>query len=381
MVKTTKKIINPFIVLIAMSSVIVAGESTLNEADSQKKWTFRKIENRGGRVAWYKGKNHNLIAFDSITDIGIKNTDLFVMQPNGKEKRNITAKSIIPRGFIGQPAWHPNGTHLVLQAENRNSNHRLLNHMAWGINNDLWIINKDGTEAQLIWSSQLNHAALHPHFNKDGNKIVFAQRTATGKSWRWIRRLNLGAGGENQWDGWNIHLADFDINKRGKNMLSNHKTLSPNGRGFYETHGFTDNGKFIYSFTPNGQAYVDDIYVCNEDGTNVKKLIDSPATWDEHGIFSPSGKSMAFISSRGDKNWRAPKSRANALRTELYLKQRGKIIQLTDFNKNNAKKKRFLVSDYDWNSSGNKIVFQVVPLVGNRSESPELWMLIFSESQ
>ncbi|MBN1663428.1 MAG: PD40 domain-containing protein [Deltaproteobacteria bacterium] len=370
----------PLIILLIISSVVVAEEDPY-KTDGQQKWTVLKIENKGGRVAWHKGKNHNLIAFDSITDVEMKNTDLFVMQPDGNAKENITARSIIPRGFIGQPAWHPSGKYLVLQAESNNSKHRFFNHMAWGINNDLWIINKDGTEAKLIWSSSLNHAALHPHFNKDGTKIIFAQRTATGKSWRWIRRLNLGAGGENQWDGWNIHLADFDIDKRGKNMLSNHKTLSPNGRGFYETHGFTDNGKFIYSFTPNGQAYVDDIYVCDEDGTNVKKLIDSPATWDEHGIFSPSGKSMAFISSRGDKNWSAPKSRANTLRTELYLKRSGKIIQLTDFNKYKARKKRFLVSDYDWNSLGNKIVFQVAPLIGNRSESPELWMLTFSESQ
>ncbi len=377
--KLIRKLI-PLIVLLIISSFVVAEEDSF-KTDGHKEWTVVKTEDKGGRVAWHKGKNHNLIAFDSITDVEMKNTDVFVMQPNGNEKTNLTARSLIPRGFIGQPAWHPGGKHLVIQAENTNSKHRLLNHMAWGINNDLWIINKDGTEAQLIWSSSLNHAALHPHFNKDGTKIIFAQRTATGKSWRWIRRLNLGAGGENQWDGWNIHLADFDIGKRGKNMLSNHKTLSPNGRGFYETHGFTDDGKLIYSFTPNGQAYVDDIYVCDEDGTNVKKLIDSPATWDEHGIFSPSGKSMAFISSRGDKNWSAPKSKANTLRTELYLKQSGQIIQLTDFNKKEEKKKRFLVSDYDWNASGNKIVFQVAPFIGNRSESPELWMLTFPVSQ
>jgi Tol biopolymer transport system component len=376
-----KNIIKALFLLFAMSSMVFAEELDPHKIDDTIKWKSSKIENNGGRVDWYKGRKHNLIAYDSIIDVFLKNTDLFVMQPNGKEKRNITAESPIPKGFIGQPAWHPNGEHLILQAESRHSKHRFLNHMAWGINNDLWLIKKDGAKAQIVWSTPLNHAALHPHFNKDGTKIVFAQRTPTGKSWRWIKRLNLGGNGENHWDGWSIHLADFDINKSGKDMLVNHKKLSPNKNGFYETHGFTDDGQIIYSFTPNGQAYVDDIYICNADGANVKTLISNTATWDEHGAFAPSGKAMAFISSRGNKSWRAPKSKANTLRTELYLKREGEIIQLTNFNLVKESKKRFLVSDFDWNAAGNKIIFQVAPMIGNRAESPELWMLIFSQPQ
>jgi len=90
---------------------------------------------------------------------------------------------------------------------------------------------------------------------------------------------------------------------------------------------------------------------------------------------------MAFVSSRTDKNWRAPGSRANSLRTELYLKREGAIIQLTDFNEGGESKRRYLVSDYDWNAAGTKIVYQVVPIDGKRASSPELWMLIFSEPQ
>lgn len=376
-----KTVIRALLVLFAMARLVPAEEVTWHQTDGQDKWAFHKIEGKGGRVDWFKGKKHNLIVFDSVTDVSSKNTDLFVMRPNGEEKKNITAGSIIPRGFIGQPAWHPNGEHIVLQAESCNSKHRLLSHMAWGINNDLWLIRKDGTEAQRIWPSPLNHATLHAHFNNDGTKIVFSQRTATGKSWRWIRLLDLGAGGENHWDGWSIHLANFDINKAGRDMLSNHRMLSPNGPGFYETHGFTDTGKLVYSFTPSGQAYVDDIYVCDEDGTNVTQLIDSSDTWDEHGAFAPSGESLAFISSRGDRDWRAPKSKARTLRTELYLKRKGGIIQLTNFNIDKENKRRFIVSDYDWDASGKNIIFQVAPFVGDRAESPELWMLRFSKPQ
>jgi Tol biopolymer transport system component len=352
-----------------------------NRSVDTKNWNSVKIENSGGRVDWYKGKSHDLIVFDAITDPTQKNTDLFVMRPDGTGKRNITTDSIITKGFIGQPAWHPGGEHIVLQAENNNSEHRLLNHMAWGINNDLWLIKKDGTDAQLLWSSPLNHGALHPHFNKTGTRIMFAERIPQGKSWRWIKRLNLGGGGENHWDGWRIHLADFDITKSGKEMLSHHKVITPNGNGFYETHGFTDDENIVYSFTPKGKPYADDIYIGTLDGTNVKNLTASPATWDEHGIFSPSGRSMAFISSRDDESWRAPKSRAKTLRTELYLQRSGEIIQLTNFNKDKKSKIRYLVSDYDWNASGTKIVYQVAPIEGNRAGTPELWLLRFSEPQ
>jgi len=376
-----KNIIASILLLLTTSQTVHAEEPITSRTHQAPKWKSHKMVSKGGRVDWYKGQKHSMIAYDAVTDSLMVNSDLFVIRPHNKETVCVTCKTKIPRGFIGQPAWHPDGEHLVLQAENRNSDHRLLNHMAWGINNDLWLIKKDGTGARIIWSSPLNHAALHPHFNKDGTKIIFAQRVSTGKSWHYIKQLNLGGGGENQWDGWNIHIADFDISKSGKDMLSNHKELSPNSNGFYEVHGYTDDEQIIYSFTPGGRPYVDDIYICDADGNNVRKLIHSPATWDEHGIFSPSGHSMAFVSSRADKNWRAPGSRANSLRTELYLKREGSIIQLTDFNEGGESKKRYLVSDYDWNAAGTKIVYQVVPIDGKRASSPELWMLIFSEPQ
>ncbi len=354
--------------------------SFVEDAPAEIRWKPVKLESRGGRVDWYKGVKHNLIAYDAITDMVSGNTDLFVIQPDGSGKKCLTRNTEVPKGFIGQPAWHPDGEHIVFQAENSNSGHRLLNHMAWGFNNDLWLIKRNGTGAQRIWFSPLNHAALHPHFNRDGSRIVFARRSQSGKPKYWIKKRNLGGCDDNHWDGWSIHVADFDSSRSGKNMLSNHRILQPNKNGFYETHGFTDDGRIVYSFTSKGKPYVDDIYICDSDGNNVKKLIHSPHTWDEHGSFSPSGQAFAFISSRGDKTWRAPGSRALTLRTELYLKRDDSVIQLTNFN---SKKDviRYVVSDFDWNKTGDRIVFQVVPFTGIRSASPQLWILVFTNAQ
>jgi len=347
-------------------------------------WQYRMLTDRGGRVDWYKGKIHTYIAYDAITDPHLVNTNIFITQPTGKGKKCVTCKSPIPKGFIGQPAWHPNGDHIILQAENSNSLHKALNHISFGFDNDLWIIKKDGSEAQLIWSSPLHHAALHPHFNKEGTRLIFSERVPTGKSYAWIEKANPGFGGENHWDGWRIHIADFDIRKSGKQMLSNHKILFANTGGFYETHGFTSDGRIIYSHTANGRPFVDDIYIADPDGSHIKNLTSSSATWEEHGIFSPSGKTMAFISSRADKTWRSIHSRPQSLKTELFInKNENSPIQLTTFNSEDTPNKRYLVSDFDWNRYGTQIVFQVAPFdtTTGKPYSPQLWMLTFTKPQ
>ena len=330
---------------------------------------------------WYKGENHELIAYDAISDTETRDTEIYTMMPDGSERKCVTCESDVPKGFIGQPAWHPDGEYLVLQAENENSKHTLFNHLSWGINADLWIVKRDGTGAEMIWSSPKNNAALHPHFNKDGTKLMFAERIATGKSNLLLRQITPG--GENQWEGWQIHVADFDMNKSGAEKLSNHQILFEDVEGFYETHEFTDGGGIVYSYTPRGAAYVDDVYEVNLDGTSNRNLINSPETWDEHGSYSPSGQSLAFISSRADASWVAPKSKAKDLTTELYLKNSdGSITQITTVNEDGDPEKQYLVSDFDWDKDGSRIVFQVAPIDKDTGpDFPQIWILEFQEPQ
>jgi len=340
------------------------------------------LQKEGGRVAWYHGEKHELIAFDAIIDDITKNTDLFIMNPDGTGKKNISSRTKIPKGFIGQPSWHPDGKHIILQAEGAYSEHRFYNHMAWGINADLWILSIETGEAEKIFVCQQNHAALHSHFNKYGTKLIFSYRIPTGKLLPPALR-RFGPGGENTWDGWCIYTADFNIKAKGLEKLTGVRTFFENKGGFFETHGFTDEGGFIFSYTPDGKAYVDDVYTCDRDGAEIINLINSPSTWEEHGSFSPQGGTLAFISSRFDKSWRAPGSKANTLRTELYLKGRnGDVVQLTDMNKILDADKRYLVSDFDWDKSGKRIVFQVAPAGHSPQESysPQIWMAVFSLS-
>jgi hypothetical protein len=307
------------------------------------------------------------------------------MQPDGSEVFNLTGNTNdVPIGFVGQPAWHPNGEYIIFQVENENSQGMRYNHMAWGINQDLWIIKKDGTAAEKIWETPLNHAALHAHFNADGTKIIFAERIATNDV---LYSPTETPGGENPWAGWQIHIADFDISKTGTDKFSNHRILFGQGeaknRGFFESHGFIDDNTIIYSHTAGGARYVDDIYTANLDGGNIVNLIQSPFSWEEHGKFSPSGKSLLFLSSRINPDWEWPDDDVLSLRTELYLKTESDIERLTNFNAEGDIDKRYLASDSDWDSKGKRIVVQVAPLddVTGQAYNPEIWMITFSEAQ
>lgn len=340
---------------------------------------LKKITDEGGRLDWYKGDKHNLVAIDAIVDDDTKNTELFTMQPDGSGRSCLTCDAPVPKGFVGQPVWHPDGEHIIFQAENENSPHTLFNHLAWGINNDLWIIKRDGTEAEMIYKTNLNHAALHTQISPDGKTIVFSARTPTGRVNPKLEGITPG--GENHWEGWSIVSGRLDITKRGTEKISGLKTLIADDGGFFETHQVLEDGSIVFSHTKNGAPFVDDVFMMEADGGNVRKLVDSQETWDEHGLFSPDRKFLAFISSRNDKSWRAPDSRAKDLQTELYVKRisDGALRQVTDFNSGS---RRYLASDFSWSSDGLAIMIQAAPfrkrlIGGYETLSPEIWLIEF----
>ena len=117
---------------------------------------------------------------------------------------------------------------------------------------------------------------------------------------------------------------------------------------------------------------MDDIYTAKLDGTEVANLTRSPGTWEEHGKYSPAGQYFAFMSSRHDRSLRFPRARAAQLVTELYIREGNKEpVQVTRVN--TSKDQKTVVSDFDWDQSGKRIVFQVAKL--DNSELPKLMIL------
>jgi hypothetical protein len=73
-----------------------------------------------------------------------------------------------------------------------------------------------------------------------------------------------------------------------------------------------------------------------------------------------------------DEDLRFPGSRPTDLRTELFLEEGGQDPRpITDMN--GRKGRRIVVSDFDWDREGRRIVFQVADI--DASRPPEIWMI------
>jgi len=348
-------------------------------SDISSDYTTELLIENGGRVSWYQGQSHSKVLFDRISKPLSANTDVFLMEPDGSEIECLTCDiDEIEEGFIGQPVWHPDGIHCVIQVENENSGHSRFEHVSFGLNNDLWLVNTNTKEAHKIFVTPKNDAALHPQFNSAGDKLIFSRRIATGQS---IDEFaGITPGGENHWNGWRIQINDFDMSQTGLAMLQNQTLIQPNGKGFYETHSIHEN--IVYSFTSNGQAYVNDCFTTDLSGNDIMNLSQTENVWDEHATFSPSGKHYIFISSRHDEEWIYPDSDTRSINTELFMENdsSGVIEQLTNFNATQDDF-RVLTSDFDWSRDGHSVIFLVAKI--HRTNilltTNEIWKLNFDE--
>lgn len=350
---------------------------------------YTVLAENGGRVSWYRGTNaaHNKIAYDAKTqkwDTDSR-TDICVMNADGSNKECITCgmaefetlyQAILaqrqimgdPRlGFwIGQPEWHPDGRHVIIQVENLNSLHLVQNFVSFGVDNDLWILDVETKTASRIWRTSVpRNAALHPRFTDDGSKLIFAQRILG----------NL----INVWDGWGIIVADFDINQAPANMISNANLIAPSGRGLYETTGFIggSNTEFSYSFTPyeNGTVlpYVAEGRITDVNGSFSQVVVDFANAWDEKPRYSPSTLAVVSMSSAFDTAW-MPTDGAATLQTDLYLGTPGGVFdRLTFFNDLDRYTTRVLVTDQEWNATGDKLVVQAQPNAAGLDA--EIWLV------
>ena len=158
-------------------------------------------------------------------------------------------------------------------------------------------------------------------FTPDGKKAVWAE----------IVNGNILV---NAFGIWKLYAADFQV-KNGTPSLANRKEITPKGTKWVEPGNFSPDGRlFLLSSDtglkdPQGQ---DQWSVDIQTGA-LKNLTNSPGVWDEHGLYSPNGKKITFMSSypyRSEKN----SYKTASLRTEFMLMDAdgGHLQQLTHFN-------------------------------------------------
>jgi Tol biopolymer transport system component len=137
-------------------------------APTQKMAGVRILTENGGHLAW--SKKNNKIAFDRLGRDGY--FDLWIMNPDGSGAKVLTANHPdLPNKHIGQPAWHPSGKLIVIQAQKAHVPRYADNKCTPGAGalNDLWIITPDGKRVWKIHSvrdevSKNAAGVLHPHY-------------------------------------------------------------------------------------------------------------------------------------------------------------------------------------------------------------------------
>lgn len=239
----------------------------------------------GGRVDW---SNQNRIAFDRKGRDGFY--QVWAVNPDGSGETCLTCdRPGAPAKHKGNPAWHPSGRYIVFQAE-KDRVLPLLNNLAApgrGVANDLWLMDATGHNYwKLVDVPRLPAGGvLHPHFSRDGTKLFWTQLLKnSGK---------LGI--------WEMKVADFDA-AGGTPRLTNIRSLTPGPvRKFYESHGFTPDGRKII-FTAQVETGMSDIFETELDTGQTVNLTNTPQDWDEHSQIAPDGRRIVWASSRGTSN-------------------------------------------------------------------------------
>lgn len=346
-------------VRVLLTALCLLGAAGAERATAQLVITATQLVQDGGRLDWYTGASHSLIAFDA--GVGEGASEVFTVEPDGSDRRCVTCATSLSDGYVGQPSWHPDGERLVVQVENENSPQSFLNSLLWGFDNDLWLVRRDGSAPEKIWDTPPGWAALHPHFDDSGTRLVF------------VERFPNPGDEQDRWKNWQIKIAEFDDSQSGLAKLSNIRTLRPNGAGVYEAHGFVGAAGLLYTFSPAGVGRLDDIYFLAP-GAAPKNVTQTPdSIWNEHGHTMPTNpKVMAFMSDRLDAAIPLPRP----FRTELYLTFPGQPgVRITNFNK--TAEDEYIVKDMAWNADGTRIAFLVT---GTGFPAPQIWTINFSGS-
>jgi hypothetical protein len=305
----------------------------------------------GGHVAW--NKKDNILAFDRRGKDGYY--DLWIADPSGKNQTCITCNHPdLPNKHIGQPAWHPSGEFLVIQAQKPNMPKRFENKAVpgAGILNDLWIIASDGKQAWQLYTiedeiSKDSKGILHPHFSHNGKMLFWSER----------KRRNDRPFGE-----WVLRLSDFLFEETSGPTLQNIRTYNPGSKSsFFESHNFSPDDNYVL-FTGNQDGPLE-IYELNISDGTTKRLTHNPRdTWDEHAQYSPDGKKIVWMSSKGLRCEINP----FFLQTEFWIMDRDgsnkhRLTYFHDLKHQHYLGENFAVAaDSDWNYDGTKIVGLVI---------------------
>jgi Tol biopolymer transport system component len=233
-----------------------------------------------------------------------------------------------------QPHWHPSGRWIVLAVEQDSFDkpfystpEMIEGWLQSGIWVDMYATTPDGSvwyNLQDFGPSNKADGFTGVAFTPDGRKGVWAQ----------IVDGNVFAYTFGRWE---LILADFqEVN--GVPSFTNLRNITPSDTYWVEPGNFSANGKDLVltadrGFADHSKVEGQDQYVLDVYSGRITNLTKSPTIWDEHGVFSPDGNKILFMSS-SPFWWNPWSSTALFLNTEFMLmnKDGSNLRQISHFN-------------------------------------------------
>ncbi len=300
------------------------------------------ISRKGGRLDW---SPQNVIAFDRLEQ-GIYN--VYSMRPDGSDVKCLTCDRDVlglPHKHVGQPAWHPSGRYLLVQAEkdaHAPAKTFYETTPGAGVFNDLWVLDVTARKAyRLVEVAAGNdHGVLHPHFSADGKRLSWTEQYRVPNLWNIPQQFGY----------FKIKVADFVFGSDAP-RLEHVQEFQPDGEGFYENHGFSSDGsKLIFSHNGHGVSpFKNNIFTMD---LSTGKLAQQLTTegYNEHSLYSPDGSKIVWMTSLGITN----------KGTDFWLMDSdgSHKTRLTCFNEPGHPEstgKRTTASDSSWSPDGKQI--------------------------
>ncbi|MGZ3919498.1 MAG: TolB family protein [Bacteroidia bacterium] len=222
--------------------------------------------------------------------------DIYRSLPNGDKDTCVTCNHpLLPNKHIANMAWHPGGHWIIAvveKAEHKGSSTDAL--PGFGAYCDIYVISKDGKKVHKILDepNDYDHGIIAPRFSNDGKKVVWTERK---------KRPNI-LDPPRAFGYWVIKIAKLEWGKDSIPELKNIKSLEPNGDGFHECYGFSPNDNQLIFCSSMGEksAWTQQIYLIDTTGNNLLKL--TTEGYNEHGVFTPDGKRIVWMTNLYNKN-------------------------------------------------------------------------------
>ena len=228
-----------------------------------------------------------------------KTRDIYLMNPDGSEKVNLTKH----RADDISPVWSPTGEH-ILFASNRE-------HKAWGTW-DLYLMKPDGSNVRKVFDKWKKRS--HPTWSPDGKHIAY-DYGEIGNSSLYIGTIDgkeeerVAIGYASAWspDGTEIIFRGGALAKPRRFSLLNVKTKRlrffpfPKEPKWVRGPAWSPSGdKLAFSWNNRAEPRLEDfvfetIYIVNRDGTGLQQII-AEGQYAGNPVWSPNGDELLYDS-------------------------------------------------------------------------------------